>query len=367
MNVRPVESLAEFDGLAPVWAEVARESGQTSPFLSHDWFACCWRAAARTARPLVLLVEDSAGPIALVPLLRSETRLRGMRIRLLGVLEAPDTPFSDWLVVGPAETVTEAVTAHLAARKDWDLMVLDKLPAESRTVKALSSAPTSGIRVQRAATIPSPYVTVTSTWETFWEGKSQRFKKTFRSVRNRLEKAGAVSVEEHRAVPAEGGLFAEVLELSLRSWKGPRGLAMASMPAMPEFFGALTTRASARGWLRLWMLRLDGRAVAYEYQIEAEGRVHGLRADFDAGLPGDLSPGAYLNGHIVRALFDCETVHEYDMGPGDNEYKSRWATGSHDMLRLRLFHPGLYGLSLHALETRAVPALKRLTRGLGAS
>ena len=39
MRVRLATSLREFDALAPVWRELTRESGQTSPFLSHDWFA----------------------------------------------------------------------------------------------------------------------------------------------------------------------------------------------------------------------------------------------------------------------------------------------------------------------------------------
>ena len=367
MKVRRIESPEEFEALAPVWNDVARAGGYASPFLSHDWFVCCWRAAARARRPLLLLVEDAAGPVALVPLARWAARLRGLPVRVLGTLDAPDTPFVDWPVAGSPEPVAEAVMAHLVARRDWDLLILEKMPVDSPIVKALESGMPGGARCQRAATLRSPYLDVSGSWEAFWAQTSQRFKKTFRSVRNRLEKAGRVAVEEHRSLGVDGGPFAEALEVSLRSWKGPRRLAMANMPGMPEFFRSLTERASARGWLRLWVLRLDGRAVATEYQLEADGRVHALRADFDASLPEDLSPGAYLSGHIVRALFDREGIHEYDMGPGDNEYKSRWATGAHETVRLRLFHPGIYGKSLFAMETRAVPALRRLGRGLRAS
>jgi hypothetical protein len=40
-----VTTLREFDALAPVWREVTLAGKQTSPFLSLDWFACCWRTA----------------------------------------------------------------------------------------------------------------------------------------------------------------------------------------------------------------------------------------------------------------------------------------------------------------------------------
>jgi len=107
-------------------------------------------------------------------------------------------------------------------------------------------------------------------------------------------------------------------------------------------------------------MRLDGRPVASEFQLEADGRVHALRADFDASLPVELSPGTHLTAEIVRSLFGRETVYEYDMGPGDNEYKSRWASDAHELRRLRIFRPGAYGTLLHAVEARVVGSLRRL-------
>ena len=101
---------------------------------------------------------------------------------------------------------------------------------------------------------------------------------------------------------------------------------------MHGFFAALTRRATARGWLALWTLRLDGRLVAMEYQLRHDGRVNALRADFDPALR-EVSPGSALNFAIARALFERGGVHEYDMGPGLNDYKLRWATGNHEAVR----------------------------------
>ena len=36
MKIRRITDRAGFDALAPVWDAVAAESGQTSPFHSHD-------------------------------------------------------------------------------------------------------------------------------------------------------------------------------------------------------------------------------------------------------------------------------------------------------------------------------------------
>jgi len=363
MRVRRIDDLDAFSRLAGPWEALAREAGAGSPFLSHDWFACCWRAP-RGRRPEVLLVEDGAGPVALVPLALSEERIRGLRARVLRMLTAPDTPFVDWIVAGPAAPALDAVLGYLRGRRDWDVLLLDALPVESRVLKALEDGTSGGLRWHGLGRTPRPVVDVTGGWEAYWNRTSQRFKKTFRSVRNRLERAGTLTIEEHRALDAPR--LAEIMDVSRRSWKASRDLAMANMQEMPDFFRELSERAARRGWLRAWILRLDGRAVATEYQLEAEGRVHGLRADIDADLPADLSPGSYLNGHIVRALFERDGVHEYDMGPGDSEYKSRWATGRHETARHRAFGRRPWGALLGAIETGAVPMLRRVRAGVTA-
>lgn len=363
MKVRRIDSLAEFEGLHSAWSAVVREGGQASPFLSHEWFSCCWRRVGASRRPEALVAEDTTGPMGLVPLAYWRGRLHRMPVRFVGVLDSPDTPFVDWLTVGRPEPVVEAVLSDLANRGGWDVLSLSGLPADSLALKALESVLPGRFRTLRLAPVPSPCVDVSGTWNVYWTGTTQRFKKTVRSVRNRLQKAGTVRVEEHRTVGPDSTLLDEVIDVSRRSWKAGERVAISNMPGMTDFFRELTAHASRNGWLRLWLLRLDGRAVATEYQLEAAGRVHALRADFDGTLPSELSPGTHLSEEIIRSLFERSGVHQYDMGPGDNAYKQRWSTGAHEYTRLLIFRPGARGAFLHTLASRVVPGLRRLRAG----
>jgi len=358
MRVRLATSLREFDALAPVWRELTRESGQTSPFLSHDWFACCWRTAGPDRRREAWVIENSSGPVALLPLAYWQGRLRSLPVRMLGVLESPDTPFVELPALGPLEDVIETFLARLREKGGWDILRLSNLPAHSLTFKALGSVLSDQFPWRVVRQGQSPYLRISGTWEAFFRAKTQRFRKTCRGIENRIRRHGKVTVEEHRQVDPDGALFTEVMEVSRLSWKGARGLAMATMQGMPRFFRELTQRASTNGWLHLWILRLDGCAVATEYQIGADGQLHALRADFDPAL-GDLSPGAYLNLYIIRSLFERQGVHQYNMGPGPNEYKLRWATDADEVVALEVYAPTPYGRFLHAIETRLVPLARR--------
>ncbi|HET7874569.1 MAG TPA: hypothetical protein VFN71_03515, partial [Methylomirabilota bacterium] len=170
MKIRRVTDFPAFQALGPMWSAVAAESGQTSPFHSHDWFGCCWKAALPDRQPEALVVEDAAGPAGLVPLVRWKGDLHGVPVRFVGLLDAPDTPFVDWLSVGAPEPVIEAVLKDLALREDWDVLALKGLPATSATLKALETWLPGRFRWQRPGLLHSPYHVVSGTWEEFWAG-----------------------------------------------------------------------------------------------------------------------------------------------------------------------------------------------------
>lgn len=358
LKIRKVSTLDDFRSLGPVWSELANESGQTSPFLSHEWFQCCWTAAGSDRQPELLLIEDTAGPLAAIPLMRWREKVHGLPVRLLGLAECPDTPFADLLIAGQHDQVLNTFLQYVRTQGDWDLMRLRKIPTTSPTVKLFQTHLERQGRWRAVPGEQSPYLEITGGWSEFFSEKTQRFRKTLRNIQNRLERAGRISVEEHREVDPDSPLFSEILEVSSQSWKADRGVAMATMPRMPEFFRDLSRCASRNGWLRLWMLRLNGHAVATEYQIQSLGVVHALRSDYAWGVR-EYSPGAYLNFRIIQSLFEAGDVTRYDMGPGTNEYKLRWASGSQETITIEIYRDSLYGRFLNAFETKAVPLARQ--------
>jgi CelD/BcsL family acetyltransferase involved in cellulose biosynthesis len=90
-----------------------------------------------------------------------------------------------------------------------------------------------------------------------------------------------------------------------------------------------------------------------EYQLVAEGRVHGLRSDFDSAYE-EMSPGAHLNRCLVEALFGRGLVRYY-LGPGGNAYKQRWTDQVEAREELTIFGRSMTGWSLAAWEIAVKP------------
>jgi CelD/BcsL family acetyltransferase involved in cellulose biosynthesis len=344
-----------------IWTDLLDQGAETSPFLTQEWFEAC-SVALRDRELQLLVVEEGGVPIGLIPLQRRVGAHRGLPIRYLSLIDCPDSPFADVIVAGPVEPVVRALVDHVLTRSDWDVLEMARLPAGSPTLKALESELSGRLLWRRAGNDLSPYLAIDGSWKTFYAATSQRFKKTARNTHNRLARLGTVVVEEHRALDPNDRLFQEVIDLTSRSWKADRGVAIATMPWMREFFAELSRAATRRGWLSLWLLRLDGEPIAMEYQLRSDGIVHALRADYDLRFSAS-SPGSVLNFEVARALFERGDVHEYRMGPGLNDYKMRWATACHETVRLQAYRPGLYPRLLHFAETTLVPVARRL-RGL---
>jgi CelD/BcsL family acetyltransferase involved in cellulose biosynthesis len=362
LRVRRLTRAEDLRTAASIWPELVAQSADSTLFEGGDWFECCCLALVGGSLEL-LVVEDSVAPVSLIPLVRWTSRVRGLPVRHLSLLECPDSPFADLVLTGAAQPVIHALLEHLDTRSEWDILEFGKLPATSASLKALEAELPGRLPWRHAGVEQTPYLAIDGTWPAFFGSKSQRFKKTFRNIKNRLDRLGTVTVEEHRVVEPSGTIFEEMIDLTKRSWKAACGVAIATMPRMREFFAELSQRATRHGWLSLWFLRLDGLPIAMEYQLRSNGTAYALRADYDLAHAAS-SPGSALNFAIAQSLFERKDIREYQMGPGLNEYKMRWATGCHETVRLQVYRSGAYSRMLHLVETRVVPAVRRLRERL---
>jgi CelD/BcsL family acetyltransferase involved in cellulose biosynthesis len=342
MKMRLIGSLREFDALAPAWSELLDQSGQTSPLASHEWFASCWRTAGPERRRELWMVEDCVGPVAMIPLVYSRTRMRGLPVRRLEFLGAGDAPFVDVPLARDCDAVTTAFLDALAERRDWDLLRLGRLPGDSPLFKTLTAILPDRAHWQLSERVASPYLTIEGSWEQFQAALPSTVRDATERVESALARRGTLALDVHHEMDPNSDVFEDAVEVSKVSWRDQ---------GMPRLFRELLHRASGRRWLRLWILRLDGRPIATEYQIGANGSIHALGVDSDAAL-ADLRPGACLNALIVRALFEHGDAREYNMGTGSADRRLDWANGSHEVFSLQVYPSTVYGRLLHRMAPK---------------
>jgi CelD/BcsL family acetyltransferase involved in cellulose biosynthesis len=359
LMVETVRTREAMEARGAAWEDLFAREGSPSPFLSPDWFRCCL-ADPGEAEPFLIMVHAENRLVGVAPFCRYPLRARWRTVRAIGFIRCRETPCADFLVEGTRrKEVLAAILAHLhtTERSTWDLLVLSPWPETSPHREAVMTwLAASRARWTEGTASLVPVVTMPGGWETSFASRSYLLRKSRRGILNRMKKLGTTEIESHRS-DANGDVLRTVFEISARSWKHDEGKAMTSREASKRFFAALTEAAGRRGWLLVWILRLNGVPVAMEYDLTHNGIVYALRADYDQAHR-QCSPGAFLEYHLFQRLFS-EGCRGYHAGPGSDAYKLRWTEDHERNVTVTVYHRGVANRLLWLAETRALPPLRR--------
>ena len=367
IHVERITDENRFHDLAKDWNRLRHDCGCRSIFLSHEWFDAAWQWARRDSEFWLIAIRQNDALVGLCPLVRRRIQSRGITLRKLEFLTVPDTQFCDVIVVPAlAEPVTQAIARFLDEQKrEWDMLELRLLPQDSTAAQTLAPAlEQAGMRTQITAVGENPWIDLSQGWDAFYASRSRSLKKKNNLIVNRLRKAGHIEIEwihPESGAPADfSAALQTVIDISAKSWKQDTGNSL-DQAGPNAFIQRLSQHAALQGWLSIWLLKLDGKPLAMEYQLIDAGRIFALRADFDSACPQELSPGSYLNLHLLERHFESGMA-QYCMGPGDNPYKYRWADRAHALYRLSAYSPTLKGRWLALLALKIKPLLRRWFR-----
>ena len=97
--------------------------------------------------------------------------------------------------------------------------------------------------------------------------------------------------------------------------------------------------AADLGYLRLGVLRLDGKAMAAQFWIFSGGVGSLTRTNFREDFR-DEAPGVVLSNMVIEYLLDVDHATHLDLGYGDEDYKGRWVQDARGYSGIMGYNPG---------------------------
>jgi CelD/BcsL family acetyltransferase involved in cellulose biosynthesis len=219
-----------------------------------------------------------------------------------------------------------------------------------------ATAEAQRFRVLTRTLARSAYVEIGPDWDLYESALSRNLRGDLRRSLRRLREAGNVSFEVVDGGARIERLLTEGFTVESSGWKGARGTAILSRPETEEFYRAVGAWAAQKGWLRLAFLRLDGRAVAFEFAIEEGGVYYALKSGFDPAYRA-FSPGKLLIHLTLKHAFSLGLAN-YDMA-GVEEYKLAWTNKVRELMLFQAFAASPAGLVDWAAFTYGRPLAKR--------
>ncbi len=286
------------------WDRLATQAG--SPFLTHGWLLAWWRAFGE-GEPTCVLIRGSNGE------LRAACFGRKRREALVSPTNAES---GDWDVVAVDDSARQQAWAELASVGALRVR-LERVPGSALPL-ATSVLRGAGYRVTASPGPLSPCRSLPPSREELIGSVSRNVRSQFGRRRRALEREGELTLR----VDTSGRDLDEVLALEASGWKSRESTAITSDARTESLYREFAAAAAAKGWLRLYLLELDGAPIAADYGCVLGGSGFLLKTGFDERY-GRLSPGFVLRGEVLSASID-EGLTQYDFLGGPDPYKLRW-------------------------------------------
>lgn len=339
--------------LLPHWDDLLERNATRTPFMRRDWMELWWRQFADDHQPLIGAAWTARGELAaLAPLVigpGAATARRHLRhLAFFGGLGEVVAEGLDLMARPGCEPALDTLLDRLlaSAKSAWDTAHFSFLDLASPHLDRLRRAlERHAAEVCLANEQQSPLIRFgEGGWEDYLMQRSANFRKKFRRLAATAERAHRVSLREARDPAQAAELLGVLMQLHGERWSAEQSLFL--QPRTRAFHAELAARWCPAQKAVLLALDFDGRPVAANYAFVEGGKIW----DYQGGWSTadiELSPGKLIMAENIRWAMR-HGLKEYDLLPGDIEYKRKWA-GEHRLvadleavnpssLRARIFH-----------------------------
>jgi len=334
------------------WNSLLQSSHADNLFLSWEWMNLWWRRFGNRRRLHVIEVRTNGMLVALMPLCIVSGRLEFLGTGSVG------SDYLDFIVHADYETRTRAVIARVL-KETGRTMRLGQLRVDAAVSSVAARLAENGFRIVERTTAVCPYLSLDGlTWEEFLSSLGQSHRENVRRRIRQLEKKGAIF--EVTKTETERLRNLQILfKLHARCWEdrgGSDGLHTDQLISFHEEFSRI---ALQRGWLRLFVLHVDGKPAAAVYGFLRNGKFYFYQSGFEPAFRNS-SVGLVALALTIRQAIE-EKASEFDFLHGNEEYKFRWARDSRD-LKCIDFYPQTLAGSLAMQWNQAARATRRMAR-----
>ena len=349
--------LEVIDELASEWRALCEVGPQDEPFFRPEWIGAYVRAFAPSSKIVIAMVRMSGRLVALLPLLQEIGTVGGLPARKLRSPGNAHTCRYDLVHAAPLdERVLPTLWRALLRLGGWDVLELENVPLRGAATQLVRYAKSQGYFAHAVRGLRPPYLPLNAAaggFDSVLARTDSKFRANIRRRMRRLEARGPVRLVSRVKIDSS---LTEFYKLEGAGWKGANKSAIASSPLTCQFYNEVASQAARFGYLRLYTLECDGRAVAMHYGLKCRDRFYLLKIAYEERF-SDCSPGQLVTHEVLRALI-AEQATEFDFLGGLMEWKSDWSPRLRPLATWYVFR-GAAGRALCALRFTLRPRVRQ--------
>ena len=367
-KIQEIRRLEDLDCIQDEWDRLLESTRDGSLFLSKEWLKT-WLEVYWNGRPIrFLLARDENGLRGLAPLLVDSAGELWCSRSL--TLAANSHSHTSTILGGQDKIeVLDAFLEHLARSRSHARMAFKHVVRSSSVATRLPEIAGQHrmCTVARDSTNWS-LVRIDGDWEDYLKTRKVRVRRELRRKRKKLERAGQFEIRVVTTPEQCDDAMEQVFHVERKSWKEREGTSLTTEPGASEFYATLARLWAGRGWLRIYLLCLDGRPIAHIFGAQFRNAYTALKTSYDETY-GVLSPGIVLFGHALQEAFEAK-LDLFDFAGHESRWKQELATHSETHLNICAFSRthvgcracGFFHSVFKPTVKRLIPAQRKLEK-----
>jgi CelD/BcsL family acetyltransferase involved in cellulose biosynthesis len=354
LRVERITDEPAFAALASEWNDVLARSEADTVFLTWEWLDSWWRILGRGLRLNVLAVREGRRLVGLAPLTARAWEPRRLRLyphlMFLGAPLVAGNVGSDYLdLIVDRDSPSAATMLAEAIRREGRVVELAQVRGEGATADGMAQhLAAGGWRHRRVSGDVCPAIELGGrSWAEYLAGLGSEHRYAVQRKLRKIEREHDVRFERAATETERAEALRWLIDLHDRRFREKGEASTFHTPTLRAFHEEFTRRALVRGWLRLYLLRLDGRPAAAFYALRYGDTFSFFQSGFDPDY-GRLSVGLVAMALSIQAAIE-EGARRYDLLHGSEEYKFHWANVTRPLVRQVFFPPRLPGAMARGL------------------
>lgn len=349
--------------IADEWRALCEEGISNQPFYRPEWIEAYLAAFEPKAHLVILTVRIEGRLRAVLPLIEERSTFLGIPVKKL---RSPTNVHSNRFDISIGRGVTSEIYSALwQALRDysWDVVELQDVPIDAAARTFLQCAGQDACPTGLWESMRTPYISLPSGTDNVEEAlgkKDSNFFSNLKKKMKKLEKSGAVRLEEIRA--ADQAALDRFYDMEMATWKGREGTAIACDRATREFYNLVAKAAARYGYLDLRMLCCGDDVAAMNYSLSLAGHHYIPKTTYSEKF-SQSSPGQLIMREVIRACLTTGMSEMDFLGPWVG-WKGHWTTETREHSHCYIFRRGLKGRLLHFLKFRVATRARKIKRYL---
>ena len=320
----------------------SRKVEVTLPFSGASWYEPWISAFAKSSD----LVEVNVGERRETLLTRNRVNVHGVSLRALTSLTNCHTPSYEW----PEGLLdTQALSKWLKECRveyPWQILQIELVPNGCATQHAFEGLADIGWKIESQPWSESAYISLKQGEDVFFKAIPKKLRTNTNRAENGLGRLGNLEFKEVSSSVDWESWFERCLILESESWKGQAGTAISQQKNEEKFYWRVVRAERDLGRMKLYVLMLDDELIGFNLLLQSEKTYYGMKMSFRSDL-AKYSPGNVLQRLVLRDLFAEGNADKLDMLDPVTPWKMRWATGTQELMRIRVYAPEIKPLFVY--------------------